>query len=164
VTATVIRMAAEQIVERNVPIVEEFRSNQGRIGGPFDGHTMLLLHNRGRRTGAHNVNPVAYLPDSDDPATVYVFASAGGRPHHPQWYRNLIAAGQAEVEIGTDRFPVTVHEVTGAERDRIYALQVERMPGFGEYERRLAGVRTIPVVALRRAGGQDTVAPVRTNS
>ena len=111
---------------------------------------MLLLHNRGRRTGADNVNPLAYLPDPDDPATVYVFASAGGRPQHPQWYRNLIAAGDAEVEIGTDRFPVTVGEITGAERNRIYALQVDRMPGFGEYERRLDGVRTIPVVALRR--------------
>jgi deazaflavin-dependent oxidoreductase (nitroreductase family) len=143
-------MAGEQITERNVPIVTEFRTNQGNIGGPFAGHTMLLLHNRGRRTGADNVNPLAYLHDPDDPATVYVYASAGGRPHHPQWYRNLIAAGDAEVEIGTERFPVTVHEITGAERDRIYAMQVERMPGFGEYERGLDGVRTIPVVGLRR--------------
>jgi deazaflavin-dependent oxidoreductase (nitroreductase family) len=109
---------------------------------------MLLLHNRGRRTGADNVNPVAYLRDADDPSTVYVFASAGGRPDHPQWYRNLVAAGDAEVEIGTDRFPVMIREITGAERDRIFALQVERMPGFAEYERRLDGVRTIPVVAL----------------
>jgi deazaflavin-dependent oxidoreductase (nitroreductase family) len=143
-------MADEQIVERNLPIVNEFRTNEGHVGGPFQGHTMLLLHNRGRRTGADNVNPLAYLRDSNDPSTVYVFGSAGGRPHHPQWYRNLIAAGDAEVEIGTDRFPVTVREITGAARDRIFAMQVERMPGFGEYERRLDGVRTIPVVALRR--------------
>ncbi|MDT4937426.1 MAG: hypothetical protein QOG80_1097 [Pseudonocardiales bacterium] len=141
-------MADEQIAERNVPIVDEFRANEGHVGGPFEGHTMLLLHNRGRRTGADNVNPVAYLRDADDPSTVYVFASAGGRPDHPQWYRNLVAAGDAEVEIGTDRFPVMIREITGAERDRIFALQVERMPGFAEYERRLDGVRTIPVVAL----------------
>jgi deazaflavin-dependent oxidoreductase (nitroreductase family) len=144
-------MAGEQILARNVPIVEEFRANGGRIGGPFDGHTMLLLHNPGRRTGADNVNPLAYLPDPDDASTVYVFASAGGRPQHPQWYRNIVAAGHGEVEIGTDRYAVTAQEVTGAERDRLYALQVERMPGFGEYERRLAGIRTIPVVALRRS-------------
>jgi deazaflavin-dependent oxidoreductase (nitroreductase family) len=143
-------MGAERIVERNVPIVNEFRANEGRIGGPFDGHTMLLLHNRGRRTGVDNVNPLAYLPDPDDPSTVYVFASAGGRPEHPQWYRNLIAAGDAEVEVGTERYPVTVHEITGAERDRIFAMQVEQMPGFADYEQRLDGVRTIPVIALRR--------------
>ena len=111
---------------------------------------MLLLHNRGRRTGADNVNPLAYLPDADDPDTVYIFASAAGRPEHPQWYRNLVAAGEAEVEIGTERFPVAVVEITGPERDRIFARQVDRMPGFGEYERRLQGARTIPVLALRR--------------
>jgi len=144
-------MAPERVVERNVPIVNEFRANEGRVGGPFEGHTMLLLHNRGRRSGADNVNPLAYLPDADDPSTVYVFASAGGRPEHPQWYRNLVAQGRAEVEIGTDRYPVTVREITGAERDRLFAMQVERMPGFAEYERRLDGVRTIPVVALTRA-------------
>jgi deazaflavin-dependent oxidoreductase (nitroreductase family) len=145
-------MAHERISEHNQPMVEEFRSNGGRIGGPFEGHTMLLLHNRGRRSGVDNVNPLAYLPGTTDPATVYVFASAGGRPEHPQWYRNLMAAGDGEVEIGVDRFPVEVVEISGAERDRIYALQVEQMPGFGEYERRLHGVRTIPVLALRRTG------------
>jgi hypothetical protein len=81
-------MAQERISEHNQPMVEEFRSNAGRIGGPFEGHTMLLLHNRGRRTGVDNVNPLAYLPDAEDPATVYVFASAAGRPEHPQWSRS----------------------------------------------------------------------------
>src|SRR4051794_35495748 len=103
-------MADERIGERNVPIVEEFRANEGRVGGPFEGHTMLLLHNRGRRSGAGYVNPLAYLGDPNDPSTVYVFASAAGRPEHPEWYRNLIASGDAEVEIGTERFPVTVRE------------------------------------------------------
>jgi deazaflavin-dependent oxidoreductase (nitroreductase family) len=144
-------MADERINEHNRAIVDEFRANEGRVGGPFAGHTLLLLHHRGRRSGAEIVSPLAYLPDADDPSTVYVFASAGGRPEHPEWYRNLVAAGKAEIEVGTDRFPVTVREITGAERDRRYAMQVERMPGFAEYERRLDGLRTIPVVALDRA-------------
>ena len=143
-------MADERIGEHNRPIVEEFRANEGRVGGPFEGHPMLLLHNRGRRSGADNVNPLACLPDPDDLATVYVFASAGGRPEHPQWYFNLIAAGEAEIEVGTDRYPVTVEEITGADRDRLFALQAEEMPPFADYERKLDGVRTIPVVALRR--------------
>lgn len=144
-------MAGERITDRNLPIVNEFRANEGRVGGPFEGHTMLLLHNRGRNSGADYVNPLAYLPDPDDASTVYVFASAGGRPQHPEWYHNLVTSGGAEIEIGTDRYPVTVREITGSERDRRYALQVERMPGFAEYERRLQGIRTIPVIALRRA-------------
>lgn len=143
-------MTDERISEHNRPIVAEFRANEGRVGGPFEGHPMLLLHNRGRRSGADNVNPLAYLRDPDDPATVHVFGSAAGRPDHPQWYFNLIAAGEAEVEVGTERYPVTVEEVTGADRDRLYALQVEEMPVFAEYERKLDGQRTIPVVALRR--------------
>lgn len=140
----------ERIVERNLPIVEEFRANEGRVGGPFDGASMLLLHHRGRASNAEYVSPLAYLPGSN--GTMYVFASAGGRPEHPQWYRNLVAAGTAEVEVGTDRFPVSAEELSGAERDRAYAGQVERMPGFGDYERNLEGVRTIPVVALHPVG------------
>jgi deazaflavin-dependent oxidoreductase (nitroreductase family) len=142
---------AEQIIERNVPIVAEFRANEGRVGGPFEGHPMLLLHHRGRRSGAEYVNPATYQPDPDDPDVMYVFGSAGGRPNEPQWCRNVIAAGRAEVEVGTDRFAVTATDVTGPERDRIYARQIERMPGFADYERKTAGIRTIPVIALRRA-------------
>ena len=62
----------------------------------------------------------------------------------------LIAAGEANVEVGTDTFDVTVAEVTGEERDRIYAKQVERSPGFGDYEKKTAGIRTIPVLRLTR--------------
>jgi deazaflavin-dependent oxidoreductase (nitroreductase family) len=140
---------AEQIVERNRPIVEQFRANEGRVGAPFEGQPMLLLHHRGRTSNAEHVSPLAYLPGDD--GVLYVFATAGGRPKHPSWYHNLVAAGQAEVEVGTERFPVSVQEMSGAERDRVYAAQVDRMPGFGEYERNLAGVRTIPVIALRPA-------------
>jgi deazaflavin-dependent oxidoreductase (nitroreductase family) len=91
-----------------------------------------------------------YMPDDQDPDTIYVFASKGGAPSHPDWHHNLTAAGAAEVEVGTERYPVTVTEVTGADRDRIYAEQARRYPGFAEYEQKTAGIRTIPVLALRR--------------
>lgn len=87
---------------------------------------------------------------ADDPDTIYVFASAGGAPEHPDWYANMTEAGKATVEVGTETYPVTVIDVTGAERDRIYAEQVKRFPGFGEYEQKNVGIRTIPVLALRR--------------
>jgi deazaflavin-dependent oxidoreductase (nitroreductase family) len=92
-----------------------------------------------------------YLPDDDDPDTIYVFASKGGAPTNPDWYYNLIAAGEGTVERGTDTYPVTVLELTGKERDRIYDEQGRRYPGFAEYARQTAGTRTIPVLALRRS-------------
>ena len=134
----------------NAAIIEEFRANEGRVGGNFAGAPMVLVHSRGRRSGQERVNPMMYLPDEQDPGTIYVFASKGGAPTHPDWYYNLTAAGGAEVEVGTETYPVTVRELTGEERDRVYAEQARRYPGFADYERKTAGIRTIPVLALRR--------------
>jgi deazaflavin-dependent oxidoreductase (nitroreductase family) len=134
----------------NTKIIDEFRANEGRVGGGFAGAPMVLVHHRGRKSGRNYVNPMMYLPDDGDPATIYVFASKAGAPAHPDWYYNLTAAGQAEVEVGTETYPVTVTELTGEERDRVYAEQARRYPGFAEYEEKTAGIRTIPVLALRR--------------
>ncbi|MCF8571082.1 nitroreductase family deazaflavin-dependent oxidoreductase [Gordonia sp. HY002] len=135
----------------NTQIIEEFRANEGRVGGPFDGAPMVLVHHVGRKSGKQSVAPVMYLPDDDDPAVVYIFASKGGAPTNPAYYYNLVDAGRATVEIGTETFDVSVTEVTGAERDRIYAEQAGRFPGFAEYEEKTKGVRTIPVLKLTRA-------------
>ena len=132
----------------NKPIIEEFRANAGKVGGPFEGSPLLLLHHTGARTGTERVNPLAYQPLRNGFA---VFASKGGAPTNPDWYRNLTAAGDGSVERGTETYKVTVRELTGAERDRIYAEQARRYPGFAEYARQTAGVRTIPVLELRRA-------------
>lgn len=134
----------------NAGIIEEFRANEGRVGGPFEGAPMVLVHNVGRRTGAEHVSPMMYLPGDD--GVIYVFASKGGAPTHPDWYHNLVAAGTAEVEVGTDTYAVTVIEETGADRERIYSEQARRYPGFAEYEEKTAGIRTIPVLRLTRAG------------
>jgi deazaflavin-dependent oxidoreductase (nitroreductase family) len=92
-----------------------------------------------------------YLPHDPDPDIIYVFATKGGAPTNPDWYRNLTAAGHGSVERGTETYQVTVRELAGAERDRIYAEQARRYPGFAEYARHTAGVRTIPVLELSRA-------------
>ncbi|HEY7814030.1 MAG TPA: nitroreductase/quinone reductase family protein, partial [Nakamurella sp.] len=88
------------------------------------------------------------LPGDED--SIYIFASKGGAPVDPEWYRNIVAAGQATVEVGNSTYPVTVTEVTGDERDRLYAEQVKRMPGFGEYAEKTEGIRKIPVLRLSR--------------
>ena len=135
----------------NAQTIGEFRANEGKVGGVFAGAPIVLLHHRGRKSGREYVSPVMYLPDETDPDVIYVFATRGGAPVNPDWYSNLAAAGDASVERGTETYEVTVNEVTGAERDRIYAEQARRYPGFAEYERQTAGVRTIPVLELSRA-------------
>ena len=134
----------------NAKIVAEFRANGGRVGGPFEGAPITLVHHRGRKSGREYVSPMMYLAADDVPDTIYVFASKAGAPSNPDWYLNLTAAGVAEVEVGTETYPVTVTEVTGDERDRIYAEQARRYPGFAEYAQKTAGIREIPVVSLRR--------------
>jgi deazaflavin-dependent oxidoreductase (nitroreductase family) len=128
----------------NAKTIAEFRSNEGRVGGPFEGAPMVLVHHRGRTSGREYVTPMMYLPHDTEPDIIYVFAT-------PDWYRNQDAAGDGSVERGTETYTVTVRELTGADRDRIYAEQARRYPGFAEYERQTAGVRTIPVLELTRA-------------
>jgi deazaflavin-dependent oxidoreductase (nitroreductase family) len=135
----------------NANTIAEFRANEGRVGGYFEGAPLVLLHHRGRKSGQEHVTPVMYLPHDTEPDIIYVFATKGGAPTSPEWYHNLAAAGDGQVERGTETYAVTVRELTGAERDRIYAEQARRYPGFAEYEQKTAGVRVIPVLELTRA-------------
>ena len=135
----------------NAHTITEFRANEGRVGGVFEGAPIVLAHHRGRNSGRERVTPMMYLPHETDPDIIYVFATRGGSPTHPDWYRNLTAGGDNSVERGTETYKVNVRELKGAERDRIYAEQARRHPGFAEYERQTAGVRVIPVLELTRA-------------
>ena len=135
----------------NQQIIAEFRANAGKVGGQFEGAPVVLMHGVGRKSGKETIHPVMYLADENDPATIYVFASKAGMPTHPDWYWNVTAAGRVTVEVGTETYDATVTDVQGEERDRIYAIQAERYPGFAEYEVKTAGIRTIPVLALTRA-------------
>lgn len=139
----------------NTQIIEEFRANDGRVGGPFEGAPMALVHHVGRKSGEARVSPMMYRADPDDPSTIHVFASKAGAPTNPAWYHNLVAAGRANVEVGTasgiDAYDVEVREVIGDLRDEIYAAQAADYPGFADYAEKTAGVRTIPVLALIRS-------------
>jgi deazaflavin-dependent oxidoreductase (nitroreductase family) len=129
----------------NTKIIEEFRTNAGKVGGQFEGAPMLLLTTTGAKTNQTRVNPMMYLAEGDK---VYVFASKAGAPTNPDWYHNLIAHPQVTVEMGADTFDATATEVKGSERDRIYAEQASRYPGFAEYQANTD--RVIPVVAIDR--------------
>lgn len=132
----------------NGQVIEEFRANDGKVGGMFEGRTLLLLHHRGARTGAERVNPLAYQRLGDD--SVAVFASKGGAPTNPDWYHNLVANPDVTVEIGTDSFPARARVAAGEERERIWEKQKAEWPGFADYEQ-TAGERTIPVVIIDKA-------------
>jgi deazaflavin-dependent oxidoreductase (nitroreductase family) len=135
----------------NNQTITEFRANEGKVGGAFEGAPMVLVHHRGRKSGREYVTPTMYLAHETDPVTIYIFATKGGAPTNPEWYVNLVAAGDATIERGTETYDVTVREVTGPDRDSIYSEQARRYPGFAEYERQTAGIRTIPVLELRRS-------------
>jgi deazaflavin-dependent oxidoreductase (nitroreductase family) len=132
----------------NTKVIEEFRANAGRVGGNFEGAPMVLVHSRGRNSGREYVHPMMYLQDETDDKVIYVFATKGGMSTNPDWYYNLTTAGEGTIERGGDSYPVAVRELTGGERDRIYAEQARRYPGFADYARQTEGIRTIPVLEL----------------
>src|SRR3954454_17961209 len=140
--------------EWNDKVIAEFRANGGRVGGNFEGAPVLLVHHRGRKSGHEDVNPRMYLLHDADNDTIYVFASKGGEPSNPDWYYNLTALGETTVERGTETYPVTVHELQGDERDRIYDEHARRYPGFADYAKQTAGIRTIPVLELKRSSAR----------
>lgn len=129
----------------NTKVIEEFRSNAGKVGGQFEGSPMLLLTTTGAKSGQKRVNPMMYLDEGDQ---LYVFASKAGAPTNPDWYHNLVAHPEVTVELGADTLQATASVVEGAERDRVYAEQASRYPGFAEYQEKTD--RVIPVVALHR--------------
>jgi deazaflavin-dependent oxidoreductase (nitroreductase family) len=134
----------------NANIVKEFRTNQGRVGGGFEGRPLLLLHTTGRRSGDRHVNPAMYLADGD---RWIIFATKGGHIADPDWLHNLEANPDVTIEVGTETIPVRATVLReGPVRDELYARQAALYPQFGEYERKAAGHRTIPVIVLERVG------------
>jgi deazaflavin-dependent oxidoreductase (nitroreductase family) len=127
----------------NEQVIKEFRTNAGAVGGMFEGMTLLLLHDKGAKSGKTHIHPLAYFADG---GRYVIFASKGGAPENPAWYHNLKAHPDVRIEVGTEAFDVTANELTGDERERVFRAQAERAPQFAEYEKNTD--RVIPVVAL----------------
>jgi deazaflavin-dependent oxidoreductase (nitroreductase family) len=100
----------------NAQVINEFRANDGRVGGMLEGTPLLLLHHTGPKSGVSRVNPLGYLRDDGRYA---IFASNGGAPRHPDWVRNLRAQPNARIEVGSETLDVVAEEVTGEERERL---------------------------------------------
>ena len=129
----------------NSDVINEFRANDGKVGGGFEGASMVLVHHTGARSGTERVTPLVYRPEGDG---WVIFASKGGAPDNPDWYHNLMAHPATTIEVGSERVDVTAIEVTGAERDRIFEAQKAEAPQFAEYE--ASTDRIIPVILFER--------------
>ena len=132
--------------EFNRGIIEQFRANEGKVGPPFEGAPLLILHSTGAKSGKTRLAPIVFQQVDDSWA---VFASKAGAPDNPDWYHNLVANPSASIELGTEDVPVTARVLEADEREAIWSKQKELMPGFAEYEEKTD--RVIPVVILDRA-------------
>jgi deazaflavin-dependent oxidoreductase (nitroreductase family) len=128
----------------NEKVINEFRANGGKVGGMFEGASVLLLHHTGAKSGTERVNPLMYKPVGDSFA---IFASKAGGPSNPDWYYNLAAHPDTTIEVGTNTVKVRARVTDEDERGQIWEKQKETNPGFAEYETS-AAPRQIPVVVL----------------
>ena len=126
-------------------VIAEFRANQGRVGGQFEGAPLLLLHSTGAKSGQERVHPMMYQAVGNGFA---VFASKAGADTNPDWYHNLRAHPDARIEVGTETLDVTARVLDADEREPIWEEQKARYPGFADYETKTD--RVIPVVMLDR--------------
>jgi deazaflavin-dependent oxidoreductase (nitroreductase family) len=138
---------SEQWKNWNQKIIDEFRANDGKVGGQFAGADLLILRTVGAKSRQVRESPVAYFADDD--GSMVVVASKAGLPTHPAWYHNLKANPQFEVEVGAATLPVTAEEITGSEYEAKWAEIVAKAPGFGEYQKKTT--RVIPLVRLTPA-------------
>ena len=127
----------------NAKVIEEFRANDGKVGGWFADKDVLILHSTGARSGLERLTPLVYRKEGE---RFFIFASKGGSDSHPDWYHNLKANPPVDVEIGADTSSATAVEINGSERDAVYARQAAAISNFAEYQ---AGTdRIIPVFEL----------------
>ena len=139
-------MSENPVREMNRQVIAEFRANGGKTLTRFAGTELLLLHTKGARTGAERVNPMMFARDGE---RFVVFASKNAAPSNPDWYRNLVANPDVEIELGSERFPARAIVLEGEERRRVWDQSAQRFPFLDEHQSRTP--RQIPVIALERA-------------
>ena len=132
----------------NRQLIEEFRANRNKVGGPFENRPLLLLTTMGAKSGQPRTTPMMYIPDGEH---LLVVASNAGAPSHPDWYRNLVAHPHVTVEVRSETFDALVVVAEGEERQRLWAKIVELYPFFTEHQAKIA--RQIPVIVLSRQAG-----------
>ncbi|MFI6452636.1 nitroreductase family deazaflavin-dependent oxidoreductase [Streptosporangium amethystogenes] len=127
-------------------VIEEFRANGGKVGGPFEGGDLLLLTTTGAKSGTERTTPLGYVRHGD---SLLIVGSNLGAPSHPGWYHNLLAHPVVRVEVGTETFEALAVPAEGARREELFGHVVRAAPGYGYYQ--IQTTRPLPVVVLERA-------------
>ncbi len=138
---------SETPTQYNAKIIDEFRANQGRVGGTWEEIPLLLLHHTGAKSGVSRVNPVAYLPNDHG---YLIWAANGGAPNNPDWYHNLNAQPNTRIEVGSETIDVVAEEATGEARERLFKTATERYPQLAEAASKTQ--RAIPMIILTPRG------------
>jgi len=134
-----------ELRDLNAGVVAEFRANEGKVGGPFEGGSLLLLHTTGAKSGEPRLHPLAYVPID---GRMFIVGSYAGGPKNPAWVHNLRVNPAAHIEVGADAYDVVARELPRGERDDAFARIVAVAPFFGEYQKQTD--RIIPLFELTR--------------
>ncbi|MFK0258752.1 nitroreductase/quinone reductase family protein [Streptomyces sp. NPDC090445] len=129
----------------NQSVIDEFRANQGKVGGYFEGSDLLLLTTTGAKSGAERTVPLGYVRHGDQ---LLVIGSNMGGPKHPDWYHNVLANPLVQVEVGTEHFEAVAVPAEGERRNSLFEHVVGAEPGYGEYQQNTT--RILPVVVLEK--------------
>ncbi|MFI7353764.1 nitroreductase/quinone reductase family protein [Streptomyces avidinii] len=143
----------------NQSVIDEFRANQGKVGGYFEGSDLLLLTTTGARSGEERTVPLGYVRHGDE---LLIVGSNLGGPKHPDWYHNVLAHPLVQVEIGADSFEAVAVPAEGTQRDVLFAHVVASEPGYGEYQENTS--RILPVVALQKSDPAPGEGPAEVRS
>jgi deazaflavin-dependent oxidoreductase (nitroreductase family) len=136
----------ESIKALNQAIAEEFRANNGKVGGQFKGADLLLLTTTGAKSGQPRLSPLAYFRVDEK---LLIIGSFAGADVNPAWVHNLRANPSARVEIGDASWDVTARELPPGEREDLFGRITALAPGFAEYQAKTT--RVIPVFELQPA-------------
>jgi deazaflavin-dependent oxidoreductase (nitroreductase family) len=125
--------------------VDRYQETDGAEGHDWQGTTVLLLTTTGRRSGKARTTPLIYQESDGDPVIV---ASLGGAPKHPNWYHNLQADPEVQVQIRGEKFTARARTATAEEKPALWKLMAAAWPAYDEYQTKTD--REIPVVILER--------------
>lgn len=134
---------SNQVNAWNRKVIEDFRANGGRVGGPFAGQPLVLLHTTGARTGIERVTPMVCF---EEDSHLYVFASKDGADSHPDWFHNVRQDSMVYVEVDTRSFGAVARILDEPERAAVFARASARFPRLAQNA--TMTTRVIPVIDL----------------